>query len=109
MATRDVATLRAEKTLRDVHATTLGLELGLLDGMVGVLVSRLAAAHDELDASLAAQAKHQERADEAQLKASAASLQVQHLQNVVSAQRRTIGELKGHVAGAQVWARESEA
>ena len=34
MATRDVASLRAHKILNDVHATTLGLELGLPEVLV---------------------------------------------------------------------------
>ena len=108
MATRDVATLRAQKLLHDVSSTTLSLEMGLLDGTVGLLVERLHAAHEQLDTSLAAQAQLQGQADASLTKASVSVLEAQHLRHVVAAQRRTIDELRGHVSGAQVWARETE-
>ena len=107
-ALRDVSSLRAQQMLDRVHRTTLDRELALLDGTVGFLVARLAAVHGELAASLAAQEADRQRADEAQLQASAAVLQAAHIETVASAQRRTIGELREHVSGAQTWAREAE-
>ena len=52
---------------------------------------------------------HRTRAEADRLRADSATLEAEHRQSVAAAQRRTIEELKGHVAGAQVWAREAEA
>ena len=108
-ALRDVATLRAQELLGGVHRTTLHREIALLDGTVGFLAARLSSAHRELRESLAAQEAHRQRADAAQLASSASALEAQHLSHVTHAQKRTIDDLRENVAGAQVWARESEA
>jgi hypothetical protein len=109
MALRDVANLRAQKVLTDVHGLVLGRELALLDGTVGFLVARLRAMHVEHDALLLTQQKQAQKADEAQVRADAARLEMEHLRNVSAAQRRTIDELKGVVDGAQGWAHDAEA
>ena len=63
MALRDVASLRAQKVLQDVHATTLSREMCLLDGTVGFLAERLRGVQSELTASLHAQAAHSDAAE----------------------------------------------
>ena len=108
-STRDVATLRAKQLLDEVHSTTLRRELAQLDGTVGFLVARLAACHTELDETLRAASAAKETAERSREKSSAAQLELQHLRHVAVAQRRTVEELRGHVAGAQAWAHDVEA
>ena len=109
MALRDLATLKAQNILSGVHHVTLNRELALLDGTVGFLMGRLATIQGELDAALNAQQAHREAAEASQARSSVVELKVQHLERVNHAQKRTVDELKEHVAGAQVWAREAEA
>ena len=107
-AQRDVASLTAQQMLADVHAATIGCELGHLDGSVGFLTRRLALVQDELAESLRAQEALRTELATRRRAASVADLDVQHLQHVTAAQKRTSDELRSHVMGAQAWARDAE-
>lgn len=109
MANRDVASLRAQQLLSSVHTTTLGRELEMLDGIVGFLAARLAATREELAGALELQGQLRGEADESRRAAMLSRLELQRMDHVVAALRRTTDDLRTHVTGAQVWANEAEA
>ena len=106
-AVRDAASLRAQHTIDRVHRTTLEREVALLDGSVGFLATRLSLVQKELASTRAAHEEHRTRTDAASIEGAAAVLNAKHINTVLSAQKRTIADLREHASAAQGLAHEA--
>ena len=103
---RDNAQLSGQLAAYKVAEVVVMREIATLDGLLGFTNLELQSSRDEVRRLLLTLDGQREQLNEARTELMQARLQVQHLQNVVTAQKRSLEEQRHQTAGAQVWARD---